>query len=826
MSESTSRAAAPDLLADLEAARGDPAKQAQALYYRVRDPASPPPDSTHAPERDGHGHALLASALAYCIGYELHAAGAPVDPTLLRLAALAHDLELPEQARVLLPAPVPRWLANRDLFFDALPGSPFPLYHFTGPAERALYAAHLVASLPLPVLPNRPATQAFREHPLGRGEPLASVALVYGGATRIKRYVFESPRLPEIRGASGLLDRINRVDLRALFGEEFAEPAEAQVAARVRDWFAARAGGTRLEAPECVLYAGGGNLLALAPASLAETVQSAIEAWYAEETLVAQSVAVSRACDLLELQYGLQPTRYWWQEYGAVQADESLRKLLSLEAAASEPDRRELPPGKGFGELTTDLVLGSARRRDERADYPNWETPPYARRCDSCDRRSASAEVSRPSGEGVWLCWPCWRKHDVGRQLKHGRAGSGLLSWIDRFLAYLEHEGAASPYARARPGGDWTGVESPTDLDDIAAAAPRGSLGVIYADGDGMGQQLEEIETAAQYRAFSEQLALATEGAVYAALARHLRPVPRNGRWQHPFEVLSIGGDDVLLLVPGNVALALAASIGRGFEERFPAAGGAADAWAGQRYRPPRDGHGAAVRAPRPTKQSMSGGVVIAPAATPMALLRELAEQLQKSAKRARREARAAEASARGVAESDVPPRGWVDFLVIKGVGLLATSLADWRRRQGRLRRAGEPDGQSAGPAASRDAGPRLGAAPYTWVELEGLLTTARALRDGRFPQTQLYAVRDLLAHGQVAASVDYLYRKTRLERPARALLEAVFERAWASPRADPAQVSGPWRDVERRETILPDLLAVSDCCDAELDSGGDDAPR
>jgi hypothetical protein len=142
------------------------------------------------------------------------------------------------------------------------------------------------------------------------------------------------------------------------------------------------------------------------------------------------------------------------------------------------------------------------------------------------------------------------------------------------------------------------------------------------------------------------------------------------------------------------------------------------------------------------------------------------------------------------------------------------------------LRRAGESGGQSAGPAASRDAGPRLGAAPYTWVELEGLLATARALRDGHFPHTQLYAVRDLLAHGQVAASVDYLYRKTRLERADRALLEAVFERAWASPRTDPAQVTGPWRDVERRETILPDLLAVSDCCDDELDSGSDDAPR
>ena len=31
------------------------------------------------------------------------------------------------------------------------------------------------------------------------------VALVYGGATKIKGYVFEAARLPEIRGASALL---------------------------------------------------------------------------------------------------------------------------------------------------------------------------------------------------------------------------------------------------------------------------------------------------------------------------------------------------------------------------------------------------------------------------------------------------------------------------------------------------------------------------------------------------------------------------------------------------------------------------------------------
>ena len=46
------------------------------------------------------------------------------------------------------------------------------------------------------------------------------IGLVYGGATKIKQYVFEDAKLPDIRGASALLDQINLIDLPAFFGLE------------------------------------------------------------------------------------------------------------------------------------------------------------------------------------------------------------------------------------------------------------------------------------------------------------------------------------------------------------------------------------------------------------------------------------------------------------------------------------------------------------------------------------------------------------------------------------------------------------------------------
>src|SRR5207253_1002052 len=89
------------------------------------------------------------------------------------------------------------------------------------------------------------------------------IALVYGGATKIKGYVFEAPKLPEIRGASALLDRINQKDLPKLWDEAL---------------------GAELGA-ECIVYASGGNLLAFAPTGFGQRLANQIEQTYTRETL-------------------------------------------------------------------------------------------------------------------------------------------------------------------------------------------------------------------------------------------------------------------------------------------------------------------------------------------------------------------------------------------------------------------------------------------------------------------------------------------------------------------------------------------------------------
>ena len=181
--------------------------------------------------------------------------------------------------------------------------------------------------------------QRIQEAAAALGNP--KVALLMGGATKIKQYVFESARLPEIRGASGLLDRINLYELPALFAKQPSwlrefdagqpdspEKAEAdQLVAQVRTWFQGRYNVEPPDCEECIIYASGGEVLAFAPLKLAVALTEAIEGLYTQQTLSANSTAVWRPCALAELRFGLCPWQFWLPEFSSL-ANETVRALV------------------------------------------------------------------------------------------------------------------------------------------------------------------------------------------------------------------------------------------------------------------------------------------------------------------------------------------------------------------------------------------------------------------------------------------------------------------------------------------------------------------
>jgi hypothetical protein len=82
-------------------------------------------------------------------------------------------------------------------------------------------------------------------------------------------------------------------------------------------------------------------------------------------------------------------------------------------------------------------------------------------------------------------------------------------------------------------------------------------------------------------------------------------------------------------------------------------------------------------------------------------------------------------------------------------------------------------------------------------------------------PRDFLHGVEAALERGDAPATVEYLYRRSRLLPAARAAL-AQAERAWSADAAMP-EVTPPWRWLpprngrERQETIWPDLAAVTE---------------
>ncbi|MFQ3661785.1 MAG: hydrolase, partial [Chloroflexaceae bacterium] len=326
-------------------------------------------------------------------------------------------------------------------------------------------------------------------------DPLAHrpIGLVYGGATKIKGYVFEAPKLPEIRGASALLDWVGEQGVNRIWRDHLpvAIPDD--------------------KPHPYIIYAGGGSFLAFAPAELAPDLATAVEREYTTQTLTANSVAVAAGFNLLELRYGrLYPPGqagepYWVERFLADCNDPSkCAALLAYyyppegidpEDATDEVLRKRFFNRKTFGELVTVLATMFNRRRDERASHgeprylPHYELLPWAEKCKSSDARPAVVEAKVGADKRL-LSEPSARKLAVGRAVKGvdvGDLASNLkpwtvpndlkrASWEQRWKAFLEsNNGRTSTYAAHCDAlGGTNKVESAKDLADIASASdPR-----------------------------------------------------------------------------------------------------------------------------------------------------------------------------------------------------------------------------------------------------------------------------------------------------------------------------------------------------------------
>ncbi len=673
--------------------------------------------------------------------------------------------------------------------------------------------------------------------------PDLQVALVYGGPTRIKGYVFEAPKLPEIRGASALLDWVNEERLRQLWHERLDA-----------------AFGDRDLVVRCIIYAGGGAFLAFAPAALGADLAAAIEREFTQHTLTANSAAVAAQFNVIELRYGRNPLAFWLDEFLAAWDDALLRAELEryyypppgdsfAALLTSDQIMPALPAGKRttahieaarrfvhrktFGELTTVLAMMFNRRRDERGDgnaqrfisfYPML---PWAVKCDSSDVRPAVWQ-GRVAGEERAYSEASARKRYVGQIIKrdddgatlwytstfrHWRAPATLRqrSWEQLWDAFLRHEGASTPYAQSLTSR--LDALPAHDLHEIGTASdPERFIGIIYADGNNVGRLIATLRTPQDFHDVSQHLSDAAVKAVFHGLGQHLGgPVkvkrPSGDVTVHPFEILTIGGDDLLLIVPGHcafdVALAIASVFERSLARSIPAP---PDARASDALRGRYAGTTPFTVDPYTPSIGLSAGIIIAQENTPIFFLRELAEEALKRAKKLAR-----------LSADQRYYGGAVDFMVLKSIGMVADTIATFRQA---AFADPFPRGEMNHRNGDRQPFRRLTARPYTWHEFAGLLATVRALRHSDFPRSQLYRLRRIVDDhpGTVATTMEYLYTRARLSERRREALVRSFELSW-----QPAVTAGrrplpPWLPVEHQsyETIWTDLVEIYDMVAAQ----------
>lgn len=634
------------------------------------------------------------------------------------------------------------------------------------------------------------------------------IGLVYGGATKIKQYVFEAAKLNDIRGASALLDRINLDDIPGFFGA-------GRHPRRMREWLNNNgfADLTGVLIPELIIYSTGGSILAFCPAAFTDKLANAIEKRYTHETLTANSCAVGDTFRLLEFRFGLLQNpienTLWLEKYKNKQNNPIIKAYFDQ---SSESDLQEkFWQRKNFNELVGKLANQFTHRRNgnaspterpSRSYPPMFETHPYLQR-DETDNRAAVAETNLPGTPSFSDALA--RKVIVGQRSKRDRqqrrrwyrnfrfrrhSGKEELwspgyfpSWVTRFHEFLEQSGSDRQYYRITQGSPVTEAFSLREIGNVSKL--RGFVGYIYADGNNMGGYLRQhIRTPDKYREFSKQVLDATQNAVYIALEQHLQPrqlnhlndpdnAHRNGQWIYPFEIITIGGDDVLLIVPADKALDVAKTIGEEFEREILKSPGFR---INTPYDPEKVHRYQGKNPSEYTSQcelSMSAGVLITAENTPIYYAQELIEQLLKSSKKLAKELK----------RNYKYYGGTVDFLVLKAVTMIASNIKDFREQ-----------GLTKGNL-------KLYASPYTLHELGGLLNTVQTLKNAKFPKSQLYQIRSLLERGKHTAILNYRYFRVRLQQ-GQAELATNFEQAWCQPKDENNHGNlAPWMSIKSKES-------------------------
>ncbi|MEX1027450.1 MAG: hypothetical protein WD049_05515 [Candidatus Paceibacterota bacterium] len=368
------------------------------------------------------------------------------------------------------------------------------------------------------------------------------------------------------------------------------------------------------------------------------------------------------------------------------------------------------------------------------------------------------------------------------RKEVRGRVAREHGMWAE----WMEHLASLGPWPEA---DQWDELR----CNSVVEIGQRGGLesyiGLVYADGNAMGRIVQNLDSQDTCRVFSDTVDGSIRKACFAALdkvcqreigairaavgsADKLRPLPA--------DILLLGGDDLLVVVPADRSIDFAAAASQEFQRLTTIELKAVTATGVREFFSRHVGD---------SGFTISSGVAIARSSYPFYLLLDLAEDLLKNAKR------------RGsdVAQDGAPtaPEAYVDFHVVAGSNSF---------RLGQLRKD-DYHVDSAAPRTLR---------PMSLNHLKTLRDSISALRSVNFPRSKLHALHEaslMQSTEQAERAIRDIFGRCKFsaERNERRMLwqavESLLPPNWS--------FNFPWFERDgKRVLAVADIVEASDLFD------------
>ena len=320
-------------------------------------------------------------------------------------------------------------------------------------------------------------------------------------------------------------------------------------------------------------------------------------------------------------------------------------------------------------------------KKDQNIPKQPVLTHPFLRTCDSCGEQYASQNVTVPEPE--LICRSCENKRKKSAEIQ-----ADIENVINAESEHMEYK----LWHRLLDNLAWEGKNRPEDFGDLGEMSkPKNYMGLIYADGDSMGKALANCENLDEVKKFSE----AVDGAIYQsmqkAILNYLRP--EHTHKYFPFDILMLGGDDLVMVTTAHKALEVSMEITKRFSELTETCLG--------------------------EPMTLSVGVAIAHAKFPFSSLLRLAEQALKFTKK--------EALKRKRQEKTEQMRGLINFIVVSNSNSL------------------DFDSYYRETLSDDDQNIYRTLRPYNLADLQYIIETIRRLKKDDFPRGKLEGLRDAI---------------------------------------------------------------------------------